>query len=98
MARQPRAQECQHHRYFLGIGFIIVTWLAFALAPQGYLPHKQLITALVTIWGLRLAMLISIRNWGKPEDFRYAQWRAENGARWWWFSFLQVFLLQGVLM
>jgi hypothetical protein len=28
---------------FWGIGFVIVTWLAFTLAPQGYLPRKQLI-------------------------------------------------------
>ena len=83
---------------FWGIGFVIVTWLAFVLAPQGYLPRKQLVAALVTIWGLRLALHIGVRNWGKPEDFRYAKWREENGTRWWWFSFIQVFLLQGILM
>lgn len=83
---------------FWGIGFIIVTWLAFALAPQGYLPRKLLLGALVTIWGLRLAAHIAFRNAGKPEDFRYATWRAEHGRRWWWFSFVQVFLLQGFLM
>lgn len=83
---------------FWGIGFIIVAWLAFFLAPQGYLPRKQIVVALVTIWGLRLAVHIGIRNWGKPEDFRYAKWRQENGPRWWWISFFQVFLLQGVLM
>ena len=83
---------------FWGMGFIIVAWLAYTLTPQGYLPRKQLITTLVTIWGLRLALHIGIRNMGKPEDFRYAKWRRENGARWWWFSFIQVFLLQGFLM
>jgi len=82
---------------FWGIGFIIVTWLAFSLG-QGYLPRKQLVVTLVTIWGSRLALHIAIRNWGKPEDFRYAKWRQDNGPRWWWFSFFQVFLLQGVLM
>ena len=82
---------------FWGIGFILVTWLAFALT-QGYLPRKQLVAILVTIWGLRLAIHIGIRNWGKPEDFRYAKWSEENGAHWWWISFFQVFLLQGILM
>lgn len=82
---------------FWGIGFVVITWLAFALA-QGYLPRKQLIATLVTIWGLRLALHIGIRNWGKPEDFRYAAWRDENGSRWWWLSFFKVFLLQGFLM
>jgi steroid 5-alpha reductase family enzyme len=83
---------------FWGIGFVIVTWFVFAVTPQGYLLRKQLIAALVTIWGLRLALHIAVRNWGKPEDFRYAKWRQENGPRWWWVSFFQVFLLQGVLM
>ena len=82
---------------FWGIGFVIVTWLAFSLGG-GYIPRKQLVAVLVTIWGLRLALHIGVRNWGKPEDFRYAKWRQENGPRWWWFSFFQVFLLQGVLM
>ena len=83
---------------FWGIGFIIVTWLALAQTPQGSLPRKLLLGILVTIWGLRLAIQIGVRNAGKPEDFRYAEWRTEHGERWWWFSFFQVFLLQGLLM
>lgn len=82
---------------FWGIGFIIIAWLAFPLS-QGYPPRKILICMLTTIWGLRLALHIGIRNRGKPEDFRYAKWREDNGARWWWFSFIKVFLLQGTLM
>ena len=72
---------------FWGIGFIIVTWTALYYA-QGYLPRKQLIAILVTLWGTRLALHIGVRNWGKPEDFRYAQWRADSGTRWQWLSFL----------
>ena len=83
---------------FWGLGFIIVAWLAFALTPQGYLPRKLLLGTLVTIWGLRLAIHIGNRNLGNPEDFRYAGWRKKHEARWWWFSFFQVFLLQGFLM
>lgn len=82
---------------FWGIGFILVAWLAFSHG-QGYLPRKQWMAALVTLWGLRLALHIGFRNRGKPEDFRYATWREENGARWWWVSFFKVFLLQGFLM
>ena len=73
---------------FWGIGFVMIAWIAFALTPQGYLPRKLLLGVLVTIWGLRLAIHIRIRNLGKPEDFRYAKWREENGARWWGFSFV----------
>jgi steroid 5-alpha reductase family enzyme len=82
---------------FWGIGFVIVAWFAFWLA-DGYLPRKNLICTLTTIWGVRLALHVGIRNWGKPEDFRYAKWRTDNGPRWWWFSLFQVFLLQGFLM
>ncbi len=83
---------------FWGIGFVIVAWLTFTLAPQGYLPRRQLVAVLVTIWGVRLALHIGVRNWGKPEDFRYAKWREENSPSWWWVSFFKVFLLQGFLM
>ncbi|MCC6500396.1 MAG: DUF1295 domain-containing protein [Anaerolineales bacterium] len=82
---------------FWGIGFIVVAWLAFSYG-YGYLPRKQWMTALVTVWGLRLALHIGNRNWGKPEDFRYAKWREENGPRWRWISYFKVFLLQGFLM
>lgn len=80
-----------------GIGFVIVAWTAYTLAP-GYLPRKNLVCLMTTLWGLRLAIHIGMRNWGKPEDFRYAGWRETHGARWWWLSFFQVFLLQGFLM
>jgi steroid 5-alpha reductase family enzyme len=53
---------------------------------------------LVAVWALRLSVYIFFRNLGKPEDVRYANWRRENGNRWWWYSFLKVFLLQGVIM
>mgnify|MGYP001024431766 CR=1 FL=1 len=83
---------------FWGTGFVIVAWAAFLFTPDGFLPRKLLLAALVTIWGLRLSIHILRRNWGKPEDFRYAAWRQESGRSWWWFSFFKVFLLQGVLL
>lgn len=83
---------------FWGFGFILIVWLVFAIAPQGYLPRRQLVAILVTVWGVRLALHIGSRNWGKPEDFRYASWRKENGPRWWWVSYFKVFLLQGLIM
>mgnify|MGYP001765512718 FL=1 len=83
---------------FWGSGFVIFAWVAFFLTPEGYLPRKLLLTILVTIWGLRLSIYILIRNWGKPEDFRYQAWRKQHRANWWWYSLLQVFLLQGLLL
>ena len=83
---------------FWGAGFVIFAWVAFFLTPEGYLGRKLLLTALVTLWGLRLTIYILVRNWGKPEDFRYQAWRKQHGKKWWWYSFFQVFLLQGVLL
>jgi steroid 5-alpha reductase family enzyme len=83
---------------FWGTGFVVVTWAAFLLGDEGYLPRKVLVAGLVTLWGFRLSIHILRRNWGKSEDFRYAKWREENGARWWWVSLFKVFLLQGVLL
>jgi steroid 5-alpha reductase family enzyme len=83
---------------FWGTGFVIANWVYFALTPDGYPARKLLIGALVTLWGLRLSIYILLRNHGKPEDFRYRQWREEAGPSWWWQSFLRVFLLQGALL
>jgi steroid 5-alpha reductase family enzyme len=83
---------------FWGAGFVLTNWIYYALSPDGFAARKLLISILVTAWGLRLSLYILRRNWGKAEDFRYRAWREEEGARWWWFSFFKVFLLQGVLM
>lgn len=83
---------------FWGAGFVLSNWVYFALTPDGFPARKWLIGILVTVWGLRLSLYILWRNWGKLEDFRYRKWRDEEGARWWWFSFFKVFLLQGFLM
>jgi steroid 5-alpha reductase family enzyme len=83
---------------FWGFGFVLVAWVAFFVTPCGYLPRKLLLLTLVTIWGLRLSIHILLRNFSKPEDFRYQKWRQENGSSWWWKSLFKVFLLQGLLM
>jgi steroid 5-alpha reductase family enzyme len=83
---------------FWGTGFVITTWVAFLLTPEGLVVRKLLLSVLVTIWGLRLSLYILWRNWGKPEDFRYQVWRKEAGPAWWWRSFFKVFLLQGILL
>jgi steroid 5-alpha reductase family enzyme len=82
---------------FWGLGFVVVAWLTF-LRADGYLGRKVLITVLTTLWGLRLALYILIRNWGHGEDRRYQAWRAQYGARFWWVSLFTVFGLQGVLL
>lgn len=83
---------------FWGTGFVVVNWIYFFLTPDGLPARKWLIGILVTLWGLRLSIHLLSRNWGKGEDFRYRKWRAEAGTRWWWQSYLKVFLLQGFLL
>lgn len=83
---------------FWGPGFGLAA-LAYLSLGGGWLPRQILITALVLIWGVRLGWHIFRRNHGKGEDYRYQQFRQHYGPeRYWWVSFFQVFLLQGVLM
>lgn len=83
---------------FWGFGFVVSGWVYFSLTPDGFMIRKLLIAGLATVWGLRLTMHVLLRNWGKPEDFRYQKWRQEHGKRWWIRSLFQVFVLQGFLM
>lgn len=83
---------------FWGPGFVLVAWVYFVLTPDGFAPRKWLICVLASVWGFRLGLHILVRNWGKPEDFRYQVWRKESGSSWWWFSFIKVFLIQGLLL
>ena len=55
---------------FWGLGFVLVAWITL-LGADGYLGRRLLITLLVTAWGLRLALHIGMRSWGKGEDRRY---------------------------
>lgn len=83
---------------FWGCGFVIVN--TFYVFMSGDLnTRKILILVLVAIWGLRLSIYLAFRNIGKKEDFRYREFRRKYGAeRYWWFSYFQTFLLQGILM
>jgi steroid 5-alpha reductase family enzyme len=83
---------------FWGFGFVAVN--AFYVFMSGDLTDRKiLILILVTIWGLRLAIYLASRNIGKGEDFRYQEFRRKYGeGRYWWVSYFQTFLLQGVLM
>jgi steroid 5-alpha reductase family enzyme len=53
---------------------------------------------LVTVWGVRLALHIGLRNLGKGEDARYRKWREEWGKHFVLRSFLQIYILQGILL
>jgi steroid 5-alpha reductase family enzyme len=84
---------------FWGLGFVLLAGVYFALTEDGYLGRRLVLGALVLVWGVRLSGYILVRNWGEGEDYRYQQFRQEYGPeRYWWFSYFQVFLLQGAIM
>ena len=80
-----------------GLGFIVVC--VSALVASGTVSARvTTIVILVTIWAVRLSSHIFVRLKNKPEDGRYAAWRKEWGV---WVvprSFLQVFVLQTLLL
>ncbi len=83
---------------FWGMGFVLLAFYYY-FQTSGWGTRKIILVVLVCLWGLRLSLYLARRNWGKGEDFRYRQFRQKYGPhRYWWFSFFQVFLLQGILM
>lgn len=83
---------------FWGLSYVIVNAFYFFVTDD-WNTRKLLLLFLVSIWGLRLFIYLSIRNIGKGEDFRYQQFRKDYGPeRYWWVSFFQTFLLQGILI
>lgn len=80
-----------------GMSFIILASTLAGCATQ--LGITQLITlSLVVLWGLRLSLHIALRKRGHGEDFRYQQWREQWGQHVIWRSYLQVFVLQMLVM
>ena len=83
---------------FWGFGFVVINTF-YVLSSSEVTDRQLLVLVLVSVWGLRLSFYLGWRNIGKAEDFRYQEFRKKYGPeRYWWFSFFQTFLLQGVLM
>lgn len=83
-----------------GLGFVVISaWLLVRPDAPGNV-RQWIVTALVALWGLRLAWHVARRNLrpGHGEDARYAAWRRSWGATFVVRSYLQVFLLQGLFM
>lgn len=80
-----------------GLGFIVVALTAYAMRNTDQVT-THLALALVALWGVRLFISITLRNWGKNEDYRYKQLGELGTAKFWLRTYLSVFLLQGALM
>jgi len=81
---------------FWGTGFVIgsITTLLITDEPTML---SYIIVGFILVWGLRLSGRLIKRNWGKPEDFRYAQWRKEWGDNVVIMAFFRVFMIQGII-
>ena len=83
---------------FWGLGFIIVNAL-YIFSSEVINIRQIVLFVMVAIWGLRLSIYLAWRNIGKGEDFRYREFRRKFGeSNYWWISYFQTFLLQGILM
>lgn len=80
-----------------GLGFVLLAWSAFFLTDSMN-GRGLLVAILVSIWGTRLARHIYVRNKNKAEDYRYLSWREQWGKWFYVRSYVQVYLLQGVLL
>lgn len=79
-----------------GIGYIIICIYLFIITDRW--PVLMILYFLVLVWGLRLSIHIFNRNKNKNEDFRYLAWRQEWSKNFFWRSYLQVFILQGIIL
>jgi steroid 5-alpha reductase family enzyme len=77
------------------LGAIALAYAAFGAAP---LATRVALGLMGGLWALRLGLHLWRRNAGKPEDFRYAHYRAQWGEQadrnlFWFFQFQNVFTL-----
>ena len=75
-----------------GLGFAVIAWTAYGLGGTEGSNLALIINVLVTIWGVRLAAHIFLRNRGKPEDKRYIEMREKWGSNAALQTYLRVFL------
>jgi steroid 5-alpha reductase family enzyme len=76
-----------------GLGFVVVA-ISSLVSSNTYTLTELTITLLVLLWGLRLFFYLGVRNWNKPEDFRYVnmkkKWQTNLKLK----AFFYVFMLQ----
>ena len=80
-----------------GMGFVLIAWTRFLLSDAINIAAIACLVC-ITLWGLRLGFVLHKRTKNRGEDPRYVRMRETAGRHWWWISFLQVFVLQGVLL
>ena len=79
-----------------GLGYVVI--ILICLQQFSFNQISLLVSSLIALWAIRLCWYIGTRNKGKQEDFRYAQWRKEWDKHFYWRTYLQVFVLQGIFL
>lgn len=79
-----------------GAGFVVLAWFYWWLT--GMPTISLFVLMLISIWGLRLSVYLTWRNWGHGEDYRYTQMREQYGTAFAWVSLVTVYLLQAVIL
>lgn len=87
---------------FWGPGFVIAVLGALFLSGRdlnSLAMREVLIIGCISLWALRLFWHIGLRSLLKgKEDIRYLNWRNEWGKNWIWRTYLQVFILQALIL
>ncbi len=82
-----------------GLGFVVIAVLSALLSSgHGDTTRRVLVAVLTALWGVRLASHIGRRNWGQPEDPRYAALLAKAPGNPQLYAFRMVYLTQGIVM
>jgi len=81
---------------FYGGGFILISIISFYLSVNKSISFVLML--LVVLWGSRLIIRIFLRNYRKPEDYRYKKWREEWGKNFLLRSYLQIYISQGIVI
>ncbi|WP_302118867.1 DUF1295 domain-containing protein [Allorhodopirellula heiligendammensis] len=79
-----------------GLGFVLVAWTAYFVRSKA--GDSLIVPCLTTLWGIRLSVYLAWRNYGKSEDPRYRNMRANWGDSFPWVSLVTVFGVQAVVM
>lgn len=81
-----------------GIYFVTAT-VAVWLMHGPRIDMRLIVMGMVVVWAIRLSSHITSRHTKTTEDPRYLAWRNQWGDGWYFYvrSYVQVFLLQGVL-
>lgn len=78
------------------IASLLLSRIAFSALDA----RQIIVLALLVLWATRLFMHVGLRNLAHlhKEDVRYNNWRKQWGSNWLWRSYLQVFVLQALIL